>query len=153
MKIRSTESNDPSFHRENLRLWRAEIIEGDPEIGPTINRFVDELLIIFSDNPPYSWRFRITTYKNPIFRVHNVKSGRDNDFLVVGTRQLVMLNKYFDVQFRHLFPRTKVFYGSGVGSGFDVYRLGARKQNEYMEAIKLIATTHPDWYIRTLSKG
>jgi hypothetical protein len=69
MRIRSQESQDPSFHRENLKIWLAENVSIDPEAGANINNLVSGLLALFSDNPPHSWRFRITTYRNPIFRV------------------------------------------------------------------------------------
>lgn len=148
MRIRSQESRDPSFHREYLKIWLAETVDRDPAAGLNINKFVGELLILFSDNPPYSWRFRITTYKNPVFRVHNRTTGRDNDFLVVGNRHLIILNKFFDEQFRPLFPMKKDFYGTGDGTSSDVYRFGDKKQKEYLEAIKAMATNHPEWYIR-----
>ena len=150
MKAKSIESNDPAFHREHLRLWRAEVTERDPESGSNANIFVDKLLDVFTDNPLFSWRFRITTYKNPIFRVHNVKSGRGNDFLLVGTREIIILKKFFDVRFRHLFPRSSVFYGSGVGSGVNVFHQGVENQKEYIEAARSMAQNSPDWYIRTL---
>lgn len=151
MRIRSQVSQDPSFHRENLKIWLAENTNKDPEAGVNINNLVGRLLAIFSDNPPFSWRFRITTYRNPIFRVHVQTTGRDNDFLVVGSKHLVILHKFFDEKFRSLFPRRNDYYGTGDGSEFDVYRVGDQEQRQYLEAIKSMATDHPEWYIRHLN--
>jgi hypothetical protein len=61
MRIRSTESDEPSFHRDKLKSWLDELIIHDPETGANIKKFVDDLLVVFSDNPPHSWRFCITS--------------------------------------------------------------------------------------------
>jgi hypothetical protein len=151
MRIKSKESHDPSFHRQNLKTWLAKKIEHNPAAGENLNRFVGELLKLFSDNPPYSWRLRTTKYRNPVFRVHKRTTGRDNDFLIVGSKNLIILHKFFDEQFRHLFPKRNDYYGTGDGKPIDYSQFGEKDQTEYLEAIKAMATNHPEWYIRILT--
>jgi hypothetical protein len=50
MRIISQESNDPSFHRENLKIWQAEIVNHDPVAAANINRFVGALLLEISNH-------------------------------------------------------------------------------------------------------
>jgi len=116
MRIKSTELRDSSCHREQLKIWLNEKTNQHPIAGENLRRFVNELFKIFSDNPPYSWRFRITKYKNPVFRVHYRPTGRDNDFLIVGSKNLIVLHKFFDEKFRYLFPKRNDFYGTGDGA-------------------------------------
>jgi len=151
MRTKSKESDDPSFHRKNLRVWLDEKIEHNPTFGENLKGFVDELFTIFSDNPPFSWRFGITKYRQPIFRVHKVRTGRDNDFLVVGSKNLIILHKFFDEQYRRLFPKRNDYYGTGDGKTIDFSQFEEKEQKEYLEAIKAMATNHPEWYIRILT--
>jgi len=121
----------------------------DPTLGKTLKRFVDELLKIFSDNPPVTWRFRITKYRNPVFRVHYKPTGRDNDFLIVGSNYLIIIHKFFDKKFRSLFIKKNDFYGNGDGATLNFSQFGEQEHKEYLEAVKDMAKNHTDWYIRT----
>jgi hypothetical protein len=85
-----------------------------------------------------------------------VKTGRGNDFLVVGDRHLIMIKKFFNEDFKNkygrLFPKKNDFYGSGIGSEYDVYQRGPDMRREYIEAIKAMAETSDEWYIKKTIK-
>jgi hypothetical protein len=149
MKTDSSGPRDPSFHREKLKKWLDDVIAHDPSTGANINKFVGELLKVFSDNPPFSWRFKSTKYNYPVFLLHDRATGKDNDFLVVANSKLIVLHKFFDERFRSLFPVENDYYGTGDGTDWDVYRFGEEKLLEYLEAIKVMTTARPEWYIRT----
>jgi len=148
MRIKSEELPDPAFHREQLNMWLDEITNQSPVAGEILRRLISELFKIFPDCPPYTWRFRITKYRSSVFRVHYRPTGRDNDFLIVGSKRLIVLHKFFNEEFRDLFPIRKDFYGQGNGAKIDFSQLGENELIRYLEAIKTMATGSPDWYIR-----
>ena len=152
MRIRSEIPKDPVFHHEHLNTWLAKKMEKNPTAGNNMKRFIGELLKLFSDNPPYSWRFRVSTYENPVFRVHYRPTGRERDFLIVGGKYLIILHTFFDEKFRDFFPKKNDFYGTGDGAPIDFSQFGESDQISYLEAIKDMATNHNEWYIRTSTR-
>ena len=72
---------DVESHKKYLRRHIASLKRSQPKAGRNYESFVYKLLELFSDNPPTSWRFVVTSYKFPTFRVFNKRTGRLNDFL------------------------------------------------------------------------
>jgi hypothetical protein len=152
MRIKSAEFTDRAFHLRQLQAWFDDKAKQYPGTEENRKRFVNKILKLFTDNSPDSWRFKVTTYKHAVFRVHYKPTGRDNDFLVVGSNNLIMIHRFFDESFRRLFPEGHIYYGHGHEAKIDYSRFGEKEQKEYMDAITSMATTHPDWYIRRLAK-
>ena len=125
-RIQSIQSDNPEFHRHNLKLLIEKLTNKESHRSvENFRSFVEQLFSIFSDNPPKSWRFVDTTYKYPAFRVYNRKTGKINDFfrVIPGERlvdgRLVISHKYFDERYRNLFPIRNDFYGTGDGVKID----------------------------------
>lgn len=152
MREKSIELTDANDHREQLNLWLDEMADKNPEGVVNLKKFLGELFKIFPDNPPYAWRFRITTYKGPIFRLYYRPTGRENDFLIICSARLIIKNRFFDEKYSELFPIKKDFYGQGKGFMVDFSEFDEEKQKKYLEAIEAMAKGNPDeWYIKTIS--
>ncbi|MCR4408753.1 MAG: hypothetical protein QHH43_02500 [Candidatus Saccharicenans sp.] len=152
MREKSIELSDAKDHREQLNLWLDEMAKQNPEGAANLKKFLGELFKIFTDKPPYTWRFRITTYKGPIFRLHYRQTGRENDFLIICSGRLIIINKFFNENFSELFPIKKDYYGQGRGVLIDFSLFDEEKQKKYLQAIETMAKGRPDqWYIRAIS--
>lgn len=139
-RIKANESDDPKFHRDRLKKYVASLKRWDKKWGVNYECFIKKLFEIFSDNPPISWRFIITTYEYPGFRIINRKSGKTTYFLRVPDDRLIINKQFFDEKYRYLFPIDKGFYGSGDEVILDFSKFGIKKQNLYVEAIRSMVT-------------
>jgi len=135
-RIKSTESNDPEFHRKELKQFISKLKRSYKKSGENYESFIKKLLQLFSDNPPMSWRFVNTTYQYPSFRIINRKSGRTTYFLHVHKFGLIIPQKFFLDQFKPMFERHNAFYGTAFEHIIDFSTFGERKQSQYIEAIK-----------------
>lgn len=152
MRQKSVELTDVKDHKEQLNLWLDEMAGQNPGAAANLKNFLDKLFKIFPDKPPYTWRFRITTYKGPIFRLYYRPTGRENDFLVICSGRLIVINRFFNDKYSELFPIKKDFYGQGKGFVIDFSEFGEEKQKKYLEAIEAMARGNPDeWHIMTIS--
>ena len=153
-RIRSQVPADPEYHRRKLRSF-IDALKLDNELaGRNYELFFQQLLAIFTDNPPTSWRFLHSTYEYPILRVMNNFSGRDNDFLrVCGDGLLIVTSRFFDEKDRTLFPRRKDFYGQGDSAIIDFPRFSANRQKPYINAIRDLVTNSQKCHINVVVHG
>ncbi|MEX1138061.1 MAG: hypothetical protein WEF53_01785 [Bacteroidota bacterium] len=135
-RLTAIESDDPEFHRKRLKKFIAYLKRWDRKYGANYEVFVRELLKIFGDNPPITWRFLVTTYEYPAFRVVNRQSGRSTYFLRLPEDRIIIPHHFFLQQFRRLFPIDNGFYNSADEVIVDFAKFGPRKQREYLDAIK-----------------
>jgi hypothetical protein len=139
-RIKASESNDPQFHRTKLKKFISSFKRWDKKGGQNYESFINKLFEIFSDDPPISWRFIVTTYEYPGFRIINRKSGKTTYFLRVADDRLIVNKIFFDERYRDLFPIDKGFYGAGDEVVLDFSKFGEKKQKLYAEAIRSMVT-------------
>jgi hypothetical protein len=144
-KIKSLDL-DIDSHRKYLRHQIASLKRSDPSAGKNYQSFIQKLLNLFSDNPPIAWRFAVTTYKFPIFRVFNKRTGRVNDFLGIFPEWgMAITPSINDEKFRHLFPHKGAWYSSGDQVNIDFSTFSERKQFKYIEGLKVIIESNKDF--------
>ena len=142
-RIKSLEL-DAESHRKYLRRQIASLKRTDPKAGKNYESFINKLLLLFSDNPPTSWRFAVTTYRYATFRVFNKRTGRLNDFLRVYPEWgMAITPSLTDERFRQLFPSKGAYYGTGDDVRIDFSGFNQRKQEEYLVALKSIIASNP----------
>ena len=139
-RLKATESDDPTFHRSNLKKLFTYMKRYNKRGGVNYENFIKKLFEIFTDNPPISWRFIITSYKFPGFRVVNRKTGRTTYFLRVTELGLIINSTFFKEEYRHLFPQEKGFYGAGDCVTIEYPKFGIKKQQLYHDAIRAMVT-------------
>jgi hypothetical protein len=135
---------DVQSHRKYLRRYIASLKRKDLKWGKNYESFIEQLLVVFSDHPPISWRFIVTTYKFPAFRVFNKQTGKLNDFVRVHAWGIIVSSKFFDEKYRNLFPVKKGFYGTADEVRINFRNFGGRKQKEYVEAIASLIANNGD---------
>lgn len=132
-------------HRKYLNGQIDSIKRKDSKAGKNYESFLNKLLILFSDNPPISWRFVVTSYKFSTFRVYNKRTGRLNDFLRVFPDWGIAITPCIaDEKLGMVFPRKGAWYGVGDQVNIDFSTFGERKQIAFVEAIKLIIAANKD---------
>jgi hypothetical protein len=134
----------PEGHRTYLRRFITSWKRDDPVGGRNYELFIERMLDLFTDNPPVSWRFVVTTYRYPTFRVFNKKTGKLNDFVRVHELGIVIASKFFDEEFRSLFPIMKGFYGTGDEVRIEYAKFGRRLRDQYLSAIENMIRNHSD---------
>ncbi len=134
--IRATESNDPEFHHKQLKRFISKLKRSNQRFGNNYESFINKMFQLFSDNPPTSWRFHITTYEYPAFRVVNKKSGRTTYFLHVTNDRIIIPHKFFLEQFTPMFEIPNGYYGTAFEQLVDYSTFGEKKQLQYVDAIR-----------------
>lgn len=132
-------------HKKYLRRQIASLKRTDPKAAKNYEAFIKELMSLFSDNPPVSWRFVVTSYKYPVFRVFNKRTGRLNDFLRLFPEWGMAITPCIsNKRYEKLFPRKRAWYNSGDEVMIDFSTFGQRRRSEYVNVIKSLITTNKD---------